>query len=132
MMNPGYGRAFIFLGSYTNKIIAAKQERRHPGSFLHYANGRWYLLKPKKIRSNPEERKKLVTIYKRVLSIQAQKIGFHRHCDMECKRADHKYIHDFRSGAKLLGIPDGSVLTLADGQTFRLSNGSMLVSDREY
>jgi hypothetical protein len=132
MKNPGLGRAFYFLGSYTSKIMAAKQEREHPGSFLHFKNGRWYVLKPRKIISNPRGRKRLVTIYKRVLSIQAQKIGFHRHCDAECKRAGHKYIHDFKPGAKLLGIPDGSFLMLANGQTFRLSDGSMLVSDREY
>jgi len=132
MRNPfGFGRAFYFLGSYTSKILAARQEREHPGSFLHYKNGRWYVLKPKKILSNPG-RKLLVTIYKRVLSIQAQKIGFHRHCDTECKRVGHKYIHDFKPGAKLLGIPDGSFLILADGRTLRVSNGSMLVSDREY
>jgi hypothetical protein len=129
-MNPfGLGRAFYFLGSYRSKILAAKQEREHPGSFLHYKNGRWYVMKPKRV-SNP--RRWLTTIYKRVLSIQAQKIGFHRHCDAECKRVDHKYIHDFKPGANLLGIPDGSFLMLADGRTFRLSNGSMLVSDREY
>jgi hypothetical protein len=132
MKNPGIGRAFYFLGSYTSKILAAKAERQHPGSFIHFTNGRWYVLKPKKILSNPGGRKKLVVIYKRVLSIQAQKIGFHRHCDAECKRVGHKYIHDFKPGAKLLGIPDGSFLMLSDGQTLRLSDGSMLVSDREY
>lgn len=129
-MNPG-GKAFYFLGSYQSKILAAKQERKHPGSFIHPANGRYYVLKPKKIM-NPRERKRLVTIYLRVLSIQAQKIGYHRHCDAECKRVDHKYVHDFKRGAKLLGIPDGSFLMLRDGTTIRLSDGSMLVSDREY
>jgi hypothetical protein len=76
--------------------------------------------------------KRLVTIYRRVLSIQAQKIGFHRHCDAECKSVGHKYVHDFKSGAKLLGIPDGSFLMLKNGSTIRLSDGSMLISDREY
>jgi hypothetical protein len=131
MKNPGFGRAFYFLGSYQSKILAARQERAHPGSFLHFKNGRWYVLKPKKVLSNPHH-KRLVTIYRRVLSIQAQKIGFHRHCDAECKRVQHKYIHDFKPGAKLLGIPDGSFLMLPNGQTIRLSNGSMLVSDKEY
>jgi len=45
---------------------------------------------------------------------------------------NHKYIHDFKPGAKLLGIPDGSFIMLKDGSTFRLSDGSMLISDREY
>lgn len=76
--------------------------------------------------------KRLVTIYRRVLSIQAQKVGFHRHCDAECKHANHCYVHDFKPGARLLGIPDGSFIMLKDGRSFRLSDGSMLVSDREY
>jgi len=76
--------------------------------------------------------KRLVTIYRRVLSVQAQKLGFHRHCDAECKQVNHKYVHDFKRGANLLGIPDGAALVLRDGTIIRLSNGSMLISDREY
>jgi hypothetical protein len=74
----------------------------------------------------------LVLIYGRVLSIQAQKVGPHRHCDAECKRANHKYVHDFKPGAKLLGVPDGSFLMLKDGTTIRLTDGTMVVSDKEY
>jgi len=187
----GRGKAFYFFGSFTSKLLARKKEAQTPGSFIHFKNGRYYVLKPRKmasrsnpvlhpymkaklrailnsgskyasvaqillrrneltdsemaevkriivaydkerLRPNPARRKKLVTIYKRVLSIQAQKLGFHRHCDKECKRVHHKYIHDFKPGVKLLGVPDGACLMLKDGRTFRLSNGSMLVSDREY
>jgi hypothetical protein len=143
----GRGKAFYFFGSFTSKLLARKKEAQTPGSFIHFKNGRYYVLKPRKMasrsnpvlhpymkakRPNPARRKKLVTIYKRVLSIQAQKLGFHRHCDKECKRVHHKYIHDFKPGVKLLGVPDGACLMLKDGRTFRLSNGSMLVSDREY
>lgn len=122
---------FTFHGSFTSKIAAAKKERATPGSFIIERGGRFYVMKPKKTRvENP--RKYLTRIYGRVLEIHAQKTGFHRNCDAECKRANHKYVHEFKPGAKLMGIPDGSFLMLRDGRTIRLSNGSMLVSDKEY
>lgn len=76
--------------------------------------------------------KRLVKIYGRVLTIHAQKTGVHRHCDAECKRVGHKYVHDFKPGVKLMGLPDGACLLLKDGTQIRLSDGSMLISDREY
>lgn len=76
--------------------------------------------------------KTLVKIYGRVLTIHAMKTGFHRHCDAECKRVGHKYVHDFKPGVKLMGIPDHASLVLKDGTVIRLSDGSMLISDREY
>ena len=132
MKAPKVGRVFYIFGSFTSKLAAARKEAAHPGSFIYHAkNGRYYVLKRRHALHNPH-RKKLVTIYKRVLSVQAQKLGPHKHCDAECKDKQHKYIHDFKPGAKLLGIPDGAFLMLKDGTTFRLSDGSMLVSDREY
>lgn len=52
-----------------------------------------------------------VIIYRRVLRVEAQKIGKHR-CDGECRRANHCYFHDFSKGANAVayGLPDGSVL----------------------
>ena len=76
--------------------------------------------------------KKLVKIYGRVLTISAQKTGFHKHCDAECKEAGHKYVHDFKPGVKLMGIPDGASLVLKNGTVIHLSDGSQLISDREY
>jgi len=76
--------------------------------------------------------KRLVKIYGRVLEIHAQKTGFHYFCDAKCKQVGHKYVHEFKPGAKLLGIPDGAIITLPGGHSFRLSDGSMLVSDKEY
>jgi hypothetical protein len=76
--------------------------------------------------------KRLVKIYGRVLTIHSQKTGFHRHCDAECKAAQHKYVHDFKPGVIQMGIPDGSSLLLKDGTRIRLSDGSQLISDREY
>jgi hypothetical protein len=126
----GVGKSFYFLGSFTSKLAAARKEAQHPGSFIHVHKGRYYVLKPKKIKSNPG-RKTLTLIYGRIESVNAQKTGFHRHCDAECKRAKHKYVHDFKPGAKLLGIPDGCYLVCGQ-RVIRLSNGSMLISDREY
>jgi hypothetical protein len=76
--------------------------------------------------------KRLVTIYGRVLEIHAQKTGFHNNCDALCKKVKHQYVHEFKYGAKLLGLPDGSVLVLPSGESIRLSDGTMLVSDKEY
>lgn len=68
-------------------------------------------------------------IYPRILSIAAAKRPTHRNCDAECRENGHRYRHEFRSPARLLGLPDGSLLVLPDGQTFELSDGSMLVTD---
>ena len=126
------GRQFYFFGSFTSKLAAARKEAKHPGSFIfHSPNGRYYVLKHR-VKRNPSGTKRLVKIYGRVLSVQAQKTGAHRHCDAECKQVNHKYIHDFKPGARLLGIPDGAFLMFRDGSTVRLSDGSMLISDREY
>ena len=135
-MNPKRGgicKDFVFFGSFKTKREAVRKEAQHPGTFIHEAHGRYYVLRPKS-RYNPPQSKRLETIYKRVLSIDAQKVGFHRHCDAECKATGHKYTHSFRKGSKasLLAIPDGAYLVLANGARLKLSNGSMLVSDREY
>lgn len=109
MKNPkGYGKAFTFHGSFTSKLLAVKRERSIPGSFIEAKNGRYYVLKPKRVK-NPQS-KRLVRIYGRVLKIEAQKTGAHRNCDAECKRCQHKYVHDFRPGAVMYGLPDGSIL----------------------
>lgn len=75
---------------------------------------------------------RLDLIYGKVLSIVAQKTREHAHCDDDCIHAKHRYIHKFETRAALQGIPDGSFLMFRDGTTVRLSNGSMLISDKEY
>lgn len=54
---------------------------------------------------------KPVVIYRRVLRMEAQKVGKHR-CDKECRAANHCYFHDFSKSANAhaLGLPDGTVL----------------------
>lgn len=110
----------------------AKSEHRAHGKGSFHRTHLFSFGKNPMCRKNPPREKSLDLIYRRVLSVQAQKLDYHRHCDAECKRANHKYNHDFKPGALLLGIPDGAFLMLPDGRTVRLSNGSMLISDKEY
>jgi hypothetical protein len=111
--NAGRGKAFTFHGSYSSLILARRQERKTPGSFIHEKNGRYYVLKPRRIknvkksmRRNPGHATK---IYGKVLRIEAQKTGRH-HCDAECKRCGHRYYHDFRVKPVMYGLSDGSIL----------------------
>ena len=104
------------------------RERSIPGAFIIDRNNQHYVVTEK----HKANYKRLVTIYGKVIACQAQKTGFHYNCDAECKETGHKYNHDFKAGVKLLGIPDGARLVLHDGTEIRLSNGSMLLSDREY
>lgn len=67
------------------------------------------LLNPRKksIRKKPT---KNTVIYRRVLRIEAQKVGPHR-CDAECRRFKHKYFHDFRlRNVQMFGLPNGDLL----------------------
>lgn len=106
--NPGIGRAFYFFGSTTSKLAARKLERKHPGSFIHEKDGRYYVLKPKTIRSNPG-----VPIYGRVLRIEAEKTWEHEYGGKDSKPSQ-KYYHDFTSkNAMIYGLPDGSLLIKA-------------------
>lgn len=120
--NPGRGRGFYFLGSATSKLAARRIEAKHPGSFIHEKNGRYYILKARRIKSNPRKKKcnpaskKLVRIYGRVLRIEAQKVGKHR-CDAECRRCNHRYYHDFRkSNIKEYGLSPGQVFVVPAGK----------------
>jgi DNA replicative helicase MCM subunit Mcm2 (Cdc46/Mcm family) len=114
--NPfGRGRAFTFHGSFTSKILARRREKEIPSSFIYEKNKRFYVLKPKRIKSNPV--KKVVRIYGRVLRVEAQKLGKHVHCDAECKKCNHKYVHDFRSKtAKMIGLSPGDTFTVPPGK----------------
>jgi hypothetical protein len=84
-----------------------KKRQRQPSLF---GGGSMFTNPRKKIRKSPT---KNVVIYRRVLRIEAQKIGPHQ-CDAECKRFKHKYFHDFRlRNVQMFGLPDGSLLIKA-------------------
>ena len=117
------GKAFTFHGSFTSKILAARREKETPGSFIVERGGRYYVLKPKKIRSTNPSRKRSkgrmptprlsrysklrvnpkgrTLIYGRVLKIFARKTtGPYKGQD---------FVHTFKPGARMWGMPDGSI-----------------------
>lgn len=126
--NPGLGRAFNFFGKFRSKILAARSEREHPGSFIIQRGGYYYVLKEKTKRRNPawkppfaqRKRRRLgelyskafqkftkenpgrgVLIYGRVLKIFARKTsGPYKGQD---------FVHTFKPGAIMVGMPDGSL-----------------------
>lgn len=104
------GSRFLFFGRFSTKLAAARQERRKPGSFIRKIGGYYYVMKRRSATVKNPKTKRLVRIYGRVLRIEAQKIGRHQNCDAECKRCNHKYVHDFKRGAVMYGQPDGSIL----------------------
>lgn len=112
--NPGKGRGFYFFGSFTSKLAAKRKEAKIPGSFIREIKGRYYVMKARTVGlrrvANPKQTKKLVRIYGRVIRVIAKKTGPHGNCDAECKRCQHEYFHDFKSGAVMYGQPDGSIL----------------------
>lgn len=50
-----------------------------------------------------------VKIYGNLIRIEAQKTQKHL-CDAACKKADHRYFHDFTSHPSIYGMPDGSLI----------------------
>lgn len=55
--------------------------------------------------------KGLTKIYGRVLRVEAQKTGIHR-CDAACKKAQHRYFHNFSTKPALYGTPDRKMLII--------------------
>jgi hypothetical protein len=68
-------------------------------------------------KRNPSSlsRKKVVKVYGRVLSIEAQKDGPH-HCDKECRLANHKYVHDFEGRPEMFGLRPGDTFVVPAGK----------------
>jgi len=122
--NAGTGKAFTFHGSFTSLILARKKERSVPGSFIQEKDGRYYVLKPKKIptatfyeprnaRKNPKIPRGAIRIYGRCLRIEAVKLQPHTYGGKETA-AGQKYYHDFTTkNAVIYGLPDGSLLIKA-------------------
>lgn len=115
--NAGVGKAFTFHGSFTSKLAAKRKEAQTPGSFIQEKDGRYYLLKLRRIgsrslnvRTNP---KNAVKIYGRCLRIEAVKAVPHSYGG-KASAAGQKYFHDFATkNAMIYGLPDGSLLIKA-------------------
>lgn len=109
--NAGRGKAFTFHGSATSKLMARKLERRTPGSFIQEKDGRYYILKPKKVRSNPRAPMPgAVKIYDETLKIDAVKHRQHYYGG-KLTAAGQRYFHSFDTKhAEIWGLPDGSLL----------------------
>lgn len=91
---------------HCRELHSKPEHRFHgPGSF-HSTHAFSFNPMRKKFRKNPSA---VVVIYGRVLAIEAMKTGKHL-CDRECKRYGHKYRHDFKPGAVMYGLDDGSIL----------------------
>jgi hypothetical protein len=110
MKNAGAGKAFTFHGSFTSKLAAKRKEAQIPGSFIAEKSGRYYLLKPKRIRSNPKRvtRSKRsnphVVIYKDITRIEGTKGN-------DSEYAGQKFFHNFKKPYPvMIGLPDGSLL----------------------
>lgn len=106
-----------FSRTFNSLTVARREAARHnktargPVSRLRNVsprrNHRDPLLGPKRIRNPHGDR---VKIYDRVIEVVARK-GPGHHCDAECARANHTYIHKFgRRKSGVWGEPDGSLL----------------------
>jgi hypothetical protein len=114
--NPGTGKAFTFHGSFTSKILAAKRERQTPGSFIVEKDGRYYVLKPKRIKSinpsRPARRRtrggktnpRGVLIYEKITRVEGTK-------GKNSRYPGERFFHNFKKPyPKMFGLPDGSLL----------------------
>jgi hypothetical protein len=115
-INEGSPRTRLILSTMTNAELRKEYNESLKASFNRMwpaAKSYFKLVKEeverRQHKKNPQP-KRLVRIYGRVLRIEAQKVGPHKNCDAECKRCNHKYVHDFRKGAVMYGQPDGSIL----------------------
>jgi len=49
-------------------------------------------------------------IYHDIIEIKASKAGMVHKCDELCRRAGHRYVHEFKPGSAVYGLADGSIL----------------------
>lgn len=83
-----------------------------PGSF-HSTHLFAFNPKMKRRKKSLKNSRGRTLIYGKVTRIEAQKTQDHI-CDEECKRFKHRYFHEFTSGPKMYGLPDGSILITKD------------------
>jgi hypothetical protein len=101
--NAGTGKAFTFHGSFTSKLAAKKKEARTPGSFIEVRDGRYYVLKPKRIR-NVKKSNPGVIIYDQITRVEGTKGN-------DSQFPGQRFFHNFkRPYPVMVGLPDGSLL----------------------
>lgn len=133
--NRGLGRAFYFFGKFRSKILAARAEREHPGSFIIQRDGYYYVLKAKTKR-NPRHLKCRVCGKGTIHFVHGKPI--HKHCYSKLTQVravkpnprgtliygrvlkifaqktsgsykGQRFVHTFKHGAVMIGMPDGSL-----------------------
>jgi hypothetical protein len=114
------GKAFTFHGSFTSKLAARKKESKIPGSFIFEKDGRFYVIKPKRISSarnvssgtKTKSRRKRQTpspnpgvkIYESITRIEGTK-------GSDSQYPGEKFFHNFkRPYPRMYGLKDGSLL----------------------
>jgi hypothetical protein len=80
-----------------SQVIRAAAKKRNPKRISNRQG----------LRKNPARQSKVV-VYSQLLRIEAKKGQRHR-CDAECVKAGHSYYHDFKPGAVIYGLTDGSI-----------------------
>lgn len=111
--NPGYGKAFTFHGSFTSKLAAKRKEAQTPGSFIQEKSGRYYVLKPKRIRTRTVNKGRVakrkanpkgILIYQAITRVEGTK-------GKDSHYPGQKFYHNFKKPYPVMvGLPDGSLL----------------------
>lgn len=115
--NPRRGARALMLqilphGEVKGYVQKRKYRRKNPSavtSIFGKAVKGWTPLAVGMPGMNP--RQKLTKIYDKVLRVEAQK-GHGHICDVKCKRAGHRYFHDFTSKPSMYGTPDKRVIII--------------------
>lgn len=92
--------------SKCGKMHGKGEHRFHGAGAFHRTHA--FAFNPRRTRGRRLSNPRGVVIYGQALRITAKKTQPHV-CDAACKRANHSYFHDFKPGAVIYGMPDGSL-----------------------